>query len=106
MTSKRKGSPNMKKFVKKASNIPCVEFLVERPCRTAFNLAECGLIGQFSCLWPSPKDIDGWLHRNWRPLISEGIRNHLVGRGYYVFVFELAEDRDLIFCNGPYFMGP
>ena len=30
----------------------------------------------------------------------------MVGRGYYVFVFESAEDRDLIFQNGPYFIGP
>ena len=43
---------------------------------------------------------------NWRPLVSEAIRNHLVGRGYFVFVFESANDRDIIFRNGPYFMGP
>ena len=31
---------------------------------------------------------------------------HFVGRGYYVFVFDSMEDRDFIFRNGPYFMGP
>ena len=30
----------------------------------------------------------------------------MVGRGYYVFVFDSAEDRYLIFQNGHYFMGP
>ena len=39
-------------------------------------------------------------------MVTEGIRNHLVGKGYYVFVFDSTEDRDLIFQNGPYFMGP
>ena len=38
--------------------------------------------------------------------MSEGIRNHFVGRGYYVFFFDSTKDRDLIFRNGPYFMGP
>jgi len=57
-------------------------------------------------LWPSPKAIDGWVQQNWRPLVYEGIQNHLVGRGYYVFVFDSPEDQDLIFRNGPYFMGP
>jgi hypothetical protein len=28
-----------------------------------------------------------------------------VGRGYYIFEFILEADRDLIFRNGPYFMG-
>ena len=30
----------------------------------------------------------------------------MVGKGYYVFLFENSENRDLIFCNGLYFMGP
>ena len=61
------------------------------------NLVECGFIGQFIRLWPSPKAIDGWVQRNWRPLVIEGIKSHFVGRGYYVFVFDSAEDRNLIF---------
>ena len=79
---------------------------VEQPCRTAMNIAYRGLIGQFIGLWPSPKAIDGWVQRNWKPLISEGIHNNLIGKGYYVFLFENSEDIDLIFRNGLYFMGP
>ena len=37
------------KFVKKV-DIPSVELPVEQTCRPAFNLAERGLIGQFSSL--------------------------------------------------------
>ena len=70
------------------------------------NIADRGLISQFTSLSPSPKEINGWFQRNWKPLISEGIRNNLVGKGYYVFLFENSEDRDLIFRNGSYFMGP
>ena len=30
----------------------------------------------------------------------------MVGRGFFLFEFISKEDRDLIFRNGPYFMGP
>ena len=104
-SGKRKGNTFVQQFVKKV-DIPTVELPAERPCRTTLNLSKRGLIGQFTRLWPSPKAIDGWVQRNWRPLVSEGIRSHLVGRVFFVFVFESAEDRNLIFQNGPYFMGP
>ena len=61
------------------------------------NLKEHGIIGKLTGIWPSLKAIEGWVQRNWRSLVSEGILNHLVGIGYYVFVFESADDRDLIF---------
>ena len=95
----------MQQFVKKV-DIPTIELPDDRPCRMTLNLSEHGLIGQFTGLWPSPKAIDGWVQCHWRPLVSEGIRSHLVGRVFFVFVFESAEERDLIFRNGPYFMGP
>ena len=104
-SGKRKGSSLVQQFVKKV-DIPSVELPAKRPCRAALNLTECGLIGQFTGLWPSPKEIDGWVQRNWRPLITEEIHSHLVGRGFFVFVFDSAEDINIIFRNGPYFMGP
>ena len=88
----RKGSPIVQQFLTKVANIPSAELFVERPCHTTLNLVERGLTGKFTGLWPSPKAIDGWVQRNWRPLITEGIHNHLVGRGYYVFVFDSVED--------------
>ena len=92
---KRKGGPSQR-FVKKV-DIPSVGLPADWICRTALTLVEHGLIGQFTGLWPSPKAIDSWVQRNWRPLVTKGIRNHFVGRGYYVFLFYLAEDHDLIF---------
>lgn len=94
------------KFVKKLDNIPTVVLSIEETCRSALNLVERGLIGQFTGLWPSPKAIEDWVNQNWIPLVSEGIKSHFVGKGFFVFVFENAEDRTLIFRNGPYFMGP
>jgi len=94
------------KFVKKLDSIPSVALPAEETCRSSFNLYKRGLIGQFTGLWPSPKAIDAWVQRNWTPLVKEGIRGHLVGRGFYAFVFDNSEDRNLIFKNGPYFMGP
>ena len=52
----------------------------EQTCRTTLNIADQGLIGQFTGLWPSPKEIDGWVQINWKPLISEGICNNLIGK--------------------------
>jgi hypothetical protein len=46
------------------------------------------------------------VQRNWNPLIKEGIKSHFVGKGYFVFVFDNPEDKNLIFRNEPYFMGP
>ena len=94
-SGKRKCGP-AQKFVKKV-DIPSIELPTNKTCRSALYLADCGLIGWFTSLWPSPKAIDGWVQRNWRPLISDGIRNHFFGRGYYIFVFDSTEDRDLIF---------
>ena len=55
----RKGGAS-NKFVKKV-DIPSVELPAERICHSMLNLAERGLIGQFTGLWPSPKAIEGWV---------------------------------------------
>ena len=57
---KRKGSPLSQSFVKK-TDIPSVDLSTERPWQNSLNLAECGLIGQFTRLWPSPKAVEGWV---------------------------------------------
>ena len=63
-SGKRKPSQVQQTFVKKLDNIPSVDLPVEQPCRTTMNIAERGLIGQFTGLWPSPKAIDEWVQRN------------------------------------------
>ena len=62
--NKRKLSQNQQYFVKKLDNIPSVALLVDT-CQTALNLADQGLIGQFTGLWTSHKTIAGWVQRNW-----------------------------------------
>jgi len=57
-------SLSQQKFVKKLDNIHTVSLPVEDACRTALNLAERGLIGHFTGLWPSPKAVDEWVNRN------------------------------------------
>lgn len=74
---------------------------IAETCRLAVNLADRGLIGKFNGLWPSPKSVEAWVQRNWMLLILEGIKSHFVGKGFYVFVFESFEDKDLIFRNDP-----
>ena len=67
-------------------------------------MAECGLVGQFTGLWPSPKLVQKWVERNWNAIIQEKIEIQFCGMRHYTFLFESKEDKDLIFRNGPYFM--
>ena len=39
-------------------------------------------------------------------MISQNVASYSIGRGYFLFDFEYKVDRDIIFRNGPYFMGP
>ena len=103
---KKPANLGLSKFVKKMTEIPEVSLLASRPCRIALNLTERCLIGQFTGLWPLPKATEAWMNRNWKPLIKESVSSFFVGKGYFVFVFESKQDKELIFRNGPYFMGP
>jgi hypothetical protein len=86
-------------------DIPEIILPLEQPMKVAISLSERGLVGQFMGLWPSTKTTDNWIQRNWRPLIKNSVTCYAVGKGYYIFEFISQEDRDLIFRNGPYFMG-
>jgi hypothetical protein len=70
------------------------------------NITEWGLIDHFTGIWTSPKALEAWIQRNWCPLEKYGIKSHLVGMGFYAFVFYNTEDKNIIFRNTPYFMGP
>ena len=93
------------KFVKKLDSIPEIALPEEQSIKIALALAERGLVGQFTGLWPSPKTTDDWIQRNWRPHLKNSVTCYLVGRGFFIFEFISKEDRDLIFRSGPYFMG-
>ena len=104
--NKRSGPRDLPKFVKRVEDVPEVALPPEETMRVALSLADRALIGQFTGLWPSPKTTDSWVQRNWRPLITNNVASYSVGRGYFLFDFESKDDKDLIFRNGPYFMGP
>lgn len=78
---------------------------VEENCRSVLNLADQGLIGKFTGLWPLPKSVEDWIKKYWSPLVNEGIKSYFVGKGFFVFVFELVKDRNLIFRTTACFMG-
>jgi hypothetical protein len=103
-TKSTKGNPQSR-FVKKLDEIPKVS--VHSPSSRSFSLrlAENGLIGQFMGLWPSPREMAQWLEKNWKKTIKGQLSTTFCGKGFYVFLFENKADRDLIFRNGPYFMG-
>ena len=93
------------KFIKR-SEVPEVKLSSAASKRKAVALSEKGLIGLFTGLWPSPRSVEIWLNKNWRTLIQGEVQQIFCGKGYFAFIFEKKEDRDLIFRNGPYFMGP
>jgi hypothetical protein len=92
-------------FVKRLEAIPEICLPPEQPMKVAISLSERGLVGQFMGLWPSTRSTDNWIQRNWRPLTKNSVTCYSVGKGFYIFEFISQEDRDLIFRNGPYFMG-
>ena len=56
--------PAMSKFVKKLDGLQEVNLPPTLPRMVALSLAERGLIGQFTGLWPSPKTVQRWIERN------------------------------------------
>jgi len=54
---------------------------------------------------PPPKATHHWLDLNWKKMIQGQVSLTFCGKGFFVFLFEKKEDRDLIFRSGPYFMG-
>jgi len=96
--------PSVSKFVKKLNEIPEVSLPPALPRRAAVALSERGLVGQFTGLWPSPRTVLRWVERNWNQMVQGKIAIRFCGRGFFTFLFESVEDRNLIFRNGPYFM--
>jgi len=94
------------KFVKRLEDIPVIALPPEGLIQVALSLADRALVGQFTGLWPSSKSTENWVARNWAPLIQEKVTSYFLRRGYFLFEFSAKEDKDLIFRNGPYFMGP
>lgn len=94
------------KFVKRVEDIPEISLPPEGPIKVALSLAERALVGQFTGFWPSPKTTESWVARNWAPLIKERVTPYFLGKGFFLFEFSDKDDKDLIFRNGPYFMGP
>ena len=50
-------------------------------------------------LWPSPRQIDIWIERNWNPLIKGRMNHFFYGKGFYILYFDHKEDINLIFRN-------
>lgn len=94
----------LSKFVKKLDGLQEVVLPPSIPRMAALSLAERGLIGQFTGLWPSPKTVQGWTERNWPDKVNGKISIRFCGKGYYTFHFESRANKDLIFRNGSYFM--
>lgn len=83
-----KNRPSITKFVKRLDDISKISLPPTLPRRATLSLAERGLVGQFTGLWPSPKSVHKWVERNWTLSINGKMSIRFCGRGYYTFHFE------------------
>lgn len=102
---KKRLTPEVPKFIKKLEEIPEIALPEEQPIKIALALVNIGLVRQFMGRWPSKKLTDEWVQRNWKPLLTKNVICYVFDRGFFIFEFTTKEDHDLVFRNGPYFMG-
>jgi hypothetical protein len=93
------------KFVKTLNEMPNVSLPPSSSRKKALALSYHSLIGQFTGIWPSPRIMGSWMEKNWKPLINGSLIHFFCGRGFFSFLFEFKEDRDLIFLSVSYFLG-
>jgi hypothetical protein len=100
---KSAAKPSISCFVKKLDQTP--EVCLRTVSRyKALTFAEKGLVNQFTGLWPTLRHMETWIQRSWQGLIK-GPLNFFCRRGFFAFLFEFEDDRDLNFRSGPYFYG-
>ena len=80
--SKTDQALSIPKFVNKIDEVPIIDLPPQHPMHVVVSLADRALVGQFTRLWPSPKTMDNWIQKNWRPLISNSVTCYAVGRGF------------------------
>lgn len=56
-------------------------------------------------MWPSPRSMDAWIKKTLTPTMKGEIALFVVGNGFFIFLFENKEDKEVIFRNGPYLFG-
>jgi hypothetical protein len=73
--------------------------------KKALALVDRGLIDQFMRIRHSLNMVSTWIDKKWKPLMKGSLSHFFCGRGFFSFLFEHKEDKDLIFCSDPYFFG-
>ena len=63
--------------------------------------AESAIICRFNGLWPRTADLYQWVHTNW----TKRSRICLCAKGFFIVVFDLAEDYQRALTGGPWFWG-
>ena len=87
-------------FVKKMDAITLVLATLFR--RSTINYTSRGMVGQFIGMWPFAKSMEMWAKKNWKPLMKGEVGVYAHGKGFFIFIFQIEEDKDLIFRSGPY----
>jgi hypothetical protein len=59
--------------------------------RKSLSFASRVLVGQFMGLWPSPRQIDLWIERNWHPLVQGRMNHFFVVRVFISFTLSLNQ---------------
>jgi hypothetical protein len=64
-------------------------------------MREKTFIGNFLGLWPSERDLKIWIKDWWNPKGDYEVQ--LNAKGFFTMILYSLEDKDMIFCNEPYF---
>lgn len=59
------------------------------------------LIGKFIGLWPTEKELRGWIAAKWN--LKRHITLQLGPKGFFTAIFNCLEDRNRVMDGGPYF---
>lgn len=58
-----------------------------------------GLIGRLKGFWPSLIDLHQWISHQWEGLLEGVVQIYPMARGFFIMVFEKAQDRKKILCD-------
>jgi hypothetical protein len=85
LQGKKRKCRELPKFVKNLEEITEVALPLEKTIQIALSLAERALIGQFTGLWPSPKSMERWVHREMEAS-NLSVCRLLLGRERVIFI--------------------
>ena len=71
----------------------------------ASELSKTSLVCRFNGFWTSLADLRLWISSSWSPLTDGEVVSCPCAKGFFVVIFDSAEDRLMVSSSGPWFWG-